>query len=90
MSVGLLPESVDAIEVCESLQGQDIEARPYWKPMHLQPVFAHNEVVGGENSESFFRRGICLPSSVDLTPEQLDRIAAAVRDAMIAMKLAPA
>ena len=55
--------------------------------MHLQPVFAHNEVVGGENSESFFRRGICLPSSVDLTPEQLDRISGAIREALIPMKL---
>ena len=90
LSVGLLPEAVDAIAVCESLQSQGIEARPYWKPMHLQPVFAHNEVVGGENSESFFRRGICLPSSVDLTPEQLDRISGAIREALIPMKLAPA
>ena len=56
-----------------------IEARPVWKPMHLQPVFAGNrkvKVFGGEVAEDLFRRGICLPSGAALTRTDLARIIA--------------
>ncbi len=50
------------------LQARDIEARPVWKPMHLQPVFAECRVVGGGVAASLFDRGLCLPSGSSLTP----------------------
>ncbi len=62
-----------------ALNAADIEARPVWKPMHLQPVFRGREVVGlgpepGSVGRDLFRRGMCLPSGSQLTGAQLDRI----------------
>jgi dTDP-4-amino-4,6-dideoxygalactose transaminase len=45
-----------------ALEAENIEARPVWKPMHLQPVFAAYEAVGGAVAEDLFERGLCLPS----------------------------
>lgn len=47
-----------------------IEARPLWKPMHLQPLYAFAEMWGGMVGEDLFARGICLPSSSSLTSEE--------------------
>jgi len=49
------------------LERQDIEARPVWKPMHLQPVFAGCRVRGGDVAEELFAKGLCLPSGSSLT-----------------------
>jgi len=49
------------------LEKQDIEARPVWKPMHLQPVFAGCRVRGGAVAEELFAKGLCLPSGSSLT-----------------------
>ena len=62
-----------------ALEGQNIEARPVWKPMHMQPVFAHCDRFGGEVSEDLFKRGLCLPSGSNLSVDDLERVAAAVR-----------
>lgn len=61
-----------------ALEAQNIEARPVWKPLHLQPVFADCPVVGGAVSEQLFAQGLCLPSGSSLTLEELDRICALV------------
>jgi pyridoxal phosphate-dependent aminotransferase EpsN len=50
-----------------------------WKPLHLQPVFAEFERVGGAVAEDFFARGICLPSSSSLSVHDQDRVIAAIR-----------
>jgi pyridoxal phosphate-dependent aminotransferase EpsN len=56
----------------DALDAANIESRPVWKPMHLQPLYAHCERHGGEVAEDLFRRGICLPSSSSLSEaEQL-------------------
>ena len=60
----------------QRLAEANIEARPVWKPMHLQPVFAGCPVFGGEVAETLFRRGICLPSGTGLSKEDLARISA--------------
>lgn len=65
------------------LDSMNVEARPLWKPMHLQPLFADAEHVGGEVSASLFERGLCLPSGPNLTDDQVDWIAAAVREAVV-------
>ncbi|MFZ4432514.1 MAG: DegT/DnrJ/EryC1/StrS family aminotransferase [Microthrixaceae bacterium] len=69
-------------ELCARLEEHDIEARPAWKPMHLQPVFADVPVVGGEVSADLFRTGVCLPSGSQMTDDDLDRVVGAVRAAL--------
>lgn len=56
------------------LEGENIETRPLWKPMHLQPVFANAPYFGNGTSEALFRDGLCLPSGSILTEEELDRV----------------
>jgi pyridoxal phosphate-dependent aminotransferase EpsN len=65
----------------EHLEKANIEARPIWKPMHLQPVFRDCEVVGGRVSEEIFENGLCLPSGSALTTEDLSRVVEHVREA---------
>jgi dTDP-4-amino-4,6-dideoxygalactose transaminase len=57
-----------------ALEAEDIEARPLWKPMHLQPVFAANHAFGGDVSARLFERGLCLPSGSSLTEDDQDRV----------------
>ena len=57
----------------------DIEARPLWKPMHLQPVFADRPAYTNGTSERLFRTGLSLPSGSALTDDQFERVVAHVR-----------
>jgi dTDP-4-amino-4,6-dideoxygalactose transaminase len=61
------------------LATQNIEARPLWKPMHLQPVFAGTSYYGGDVAEKLFRDGLCLPSGSNLTKEELGRVVTAIK-----------
>jgi len=61
------------------LRALGIEARPIWKPMHLQPVFVDARSVGGGVSQRLFDRGLCLPSGSSLADEQQDEICVQVR-----------
>ena len=61
-------------ELIDSLAAADIEARPVWKPMHLQKLFAGCESIGGDVAEDLSRRGICLPSSSSLSAEDQQRV----------------
>jgi dTDP-4-amino-4,6-dideoxygalactose transaminase len=56
------------------LETHNIEARPVWKPMHLQPVYRGCRVVGGTVAEDLFRRGLCLPSGSTLSDEGQQRV----------------
>jgi len=56
-----------------------IEARPIWKPMHLQPVYADAELRGGQVAGDIFERGLCLPSGSSMTDDEVDEVAAEVR-----------
>ena len=58
----------------EHLESLDIEARPAWKPMHLQPLFAGNPCRGGRVSEEIFRTGLCLPSGSAMTESDVARV----------------
>jgi pyridoxal phosphate-dependent aminotransferase EpsN len=66
-----------------ALEAENIEARPLWKPMHLQPVFKGCRVRGGAVSERLFENGLCLPSGSALTKEDLERVCAVVRRAFL-------
>jgi len=61
------------------LDEANVESRPVWKPMHLQPLYAGCERYGGEVAEDLFRRGICLPSSSSLPEEDQLHVINAVR-----------
>lgn len=62
-----------------ALDEANVESRPVWKPMHLQPLYAGCERYGGEVAEDLFRRGICFPSSSSLTEEDQLHVINAVR-----------
>ena len=57
-----------------ALEAQNIESRPVWKPMHLQPVFKGVLMRGGSVCEELFKNGLCLPSGTSLTEDDLSRI----------------
>ena len=57
------------------LDAADIESRPLWKPMHLQPVFAHAPAYKNGVSEELFDKGLCLPSGSSLSDEDIKRVA---------------
>jgi dTDP-4-amino-4,6-dideoxygalactose transaminase len=63
------------------LETMDIESRPAWKPMHLQPVFDDCVVYGGEVSARLFDQGLCLPSGSSLSEEDRQRVIDGVRAA---------
>lgn len=62
-----------------AFEAANIETRPLWKPLHLQPVFEHCAYYGGKVAETLFRTGLCLPSGSHFTDEERARIAAVVR-----------
>ncbi|SHG80381.1 DegT/DnrJ/EryC1/StrS family aminotransferase [Winogradskyella jejuensis] len=57
-----------------AMEKENIETRPLWKPMHLQPVFKHMPYYGSKNSETLFKTGLCLPSGSNLSIEDKERI----------------
>lgn len=62
-----------------ALEQENIEARPVWKPMHMQPVFAGCECIGGEVAKDLFTHGLCLPSGSNLTEGDLTRVVEVIR-----------
>jgi dTDP-4-amino-4,6-dideoxygalactose transaminase len=71
-----------AASIRSALAEQAIEARPLWKPMHLQPLYQHERRFGGEVSAALFERGICLPSGSALTEAQVSRVCSVIRTAL--------
>ena len=65
---------VDRETIRVELEKHNIESRPMWKPMHLQPVFNGKQVIGGKVSEALFRDGLCLPSGTQMTEATLQKI----------------
>lgn len=65
---------VRPIDVMEALENENIESRPVWKPMHLQPFFEKYNFVGTDVSEKLFENGVCLPSDTKITDEALERV----------------
>ena len=61
-----------------ALEKENIESRPLWKPMHLQPVFQEFPAYVDRTSEDLFNRGLCLPSGSNLLKEDLERVVALV------------
>ena len=73
---------VTPMDIIKKLDSLNIESRPIWKPMHMQPVFAGRDFIyAGENpvDEQIFARGLCLPSDIKMTEEEQDYVIEAVR-----------
>jgi dTDP-4-amino-4,6-dideoxygalactose transaminase len=69
-----LSQGVTKEHIIEALKADDIECRPLWKPMHLQPVFKNAHFYGNGFAEYLFNNGLCLPSGSNLTKEELERV----------------
>lgn len=67
------------VQLQQALEAANIESRPVWKPMHLQPVFAQCRVRGGAVSQDIFERGLCLPSGSNMDEHDLQRVIEVVR-----------
>lgn len=69
---------IKPIDIMEKLEKENIESRPVWKPMHMQPVFEgykfFSDLDEGSVSEDLFNRGVCLPSDTKMTDEDLNRV----------------
>ena len=85
---------VRPLDIMEALEQDDVESRPIWKPMHLQPVFAKydfisdkediqsiDRVTGADSSVSgiIFKRGVCMPSDSKMTEDDLSRVCGVVK-----------
>lgn len=71
---------IDREQVRLKLLEHQIETRPVWKPMHLQPVFTSCECVNNGVAEDLFHKGLCLPSGSNLRDEELQRVTAEIRN----------
>jgi dTDP-4-amino-4,6-dideoxygalactose transaminase len=69
----------DREEIRLALEAADIESRPTWKPLHLQPVFEDVPVIGGSACAAIFEHGLCLPTGSALSEVDLERIVETVR-----------
>jgi dTDP-4-amino-4,6-dideoxygalactose transaminase len=74
LSCVLINGKVKPTDIIEELEKENIESRPLWKPMHLQPYFKEYDFIGGNVAEDLFNRGLCLPSDTKLTIDQLNEI----------------
>ena len=68
--------------ICHSLLEDNIEARPAWKPMHLQPLYTGSACTGTKGSEQHFQSGLCLPSGSSMNASAQSRVIAALRNAL--------
>lgn len=71
---------VKPIDIIEALEGDDVESRPVWKPMHLQPVFKEYDYIDNNKvAERLFLQGICLPSDTKMTDDDLYRVCSVIK-----------
>ena len=79
-------EAIDKVnpeKIRLALEAENIESRPIWKPMHMQPVFKDNDFIsvnGEDVGADIFRRGLCLPSDIKMTEEQQERVIKIIKE----------
>ncbi len=71
------------LKVWKQMREENIETRPLWKPMHLQPVFKNNIMYSSGVSEYLFNNGLCLPSGSNMTNEEKERVAVALKHCFV-------
>ena len=74
LSVITVNHKIKPIDIMEALEVDNIESRPVWKPMHMQPFFQKYDMIGGIVSEKLFETGVCLPSDTKMNDEDLERV----------------
>ena len=74
LSCMTLSGKVRPLDVMEALEKENIESRPVWKPMHMQPFFEKYDYIGEDVSEKLFENGVCLPSDTKMTDGDLSRV----------------
>ncbi len=76
-------DKVNPQKVRLALEEQNIESRPIWKPMHMQPVFEKNDFIfvnGEDVGADIFERGLCLPSDIKMTQEQQEKVIKIIKE----------
>ena len=76
----ILNGEVKPIDIIKALEKENIEARPIWKPMHMQPYFKEYDYIGSNIGETIFSNGLCLPSDTKLTAMELNRIVSIIKE----------
>ncbi len=80
LSCMTLSGRVRPLNIMEALEKENIESRPIWKPMHIQPFFEKYDYIGGDVSQKFFENGVCLPSDTKMTDGDLSRICEIIKN----------
>jgi dTDP-4-amino-4,6-dideoxygalactose transaminase len=78
-----LSGKISPLDLILALEKENIESRPLWKPMHLQPFFEKYDFIGIKISDDLFNRGICLPSDSKMTIEQQNKVINVIRGLFI-------
>lgn len=73
-------EKTDPLKIIKILEEHNIESRPLWKPMHMQPIFKKEFAFIDGTSEKFFAFGICLPSGTAMTKEEVQRVCSLISE----------
>jgi dTDP-4-amino-4,6-dideoxygalactose transaminase len=79
LSCMMLGGKIRPLHIIEALEKENIESRPVWKPMHMQPFFEGYDFIGEGISENIFENGVCLPSDTKMTDEDLERICGIIK-----------
>jgi dTDP-4-amino-4,6-dideoxygalactose transaminase len=75
----ILYGKVRPLDIMEALEKENIESRPIWKPMHMQPFFEKYDFVGTDVSEKLFENGVCLPSDTKMMDGDLERVVKVIK-----------
>ncbi len=78
----LILSKTNPLKVIEALEKENIESRPLWKPMHMQPLFKQEIAVIDGTSQSFFESGICLPSGSNMSDDDVLRVCSIIKGAL--------
>ncbi len=74
-----LTGKVKPLDIILKLDEENIESRPIWKPMHLQPYYEKFDFIGSNVSDDIFENGVCLPSDTKMTDDDLDRVCSIIK-----------
>jgi len=74
LSCMTLNGNVKPLQIMEALEKENVESRPIWKPMHMQPFFKKYDFIGKTTAENLFNQGICLPSDTKMADKELEKV----------------
>lgn len=74
-----LSGKVKPIDIIEALEKENVESRPIWKPMHMQPFYEGYNFIGGDVARNIFENGVCLPSDTKMTDDDLNRVCGIIK-----------